>query len=690
MEGLRIFKAKGRPAAWQGLSAICIGLAAFIGVNAEEQQADFTLVDSFRPTQVYEAEGMSGEGWRFNDTYAGYSGFGYADFNGEGFIEWRVFVERDSSYKLSFGYSEGRIERFLAIEIDGEPYVPAFGFPPTGVFKGDWSVWATVTTDSTIQLAKGEHYIRASTTGRKGPNLDYLEMLDAVVPPIVNRVPGDTRGLGSGSSVKRLGDLNSDGKPELALGGYTTPPRGQVTIHSGHAGELVQTVKYSVRPYHLGWEIISLADVDGDQIGDFAAAGLDRIVIVYSGKTLTELYRFYAGGNVHIAAIGDLDGDQLTDIAVGSPHEGYGPTREGRVFLVSGATGRVLRTIDNPYPASEAAQFFGSPVLGAGDLTQDGVPDIVVGAWQQVVDGQAQGQFFAFSGATGSLIFDVANPGGDTAKWAEFGRRLAAVDDVDGDGVKDILAGAPWNAIGGLLEAGEAYIFSGANGDHLRTIESPSPTMGERFGLAPSAIPDIDGDGVRDYAVRTQGEGDYRYQATDVWYFFSTKANASVGSLESGLTISSMTEIGDWDGDGSPDIALSGDDDRSGRGVVLIYSVRTQALPIQVSIDIKPWSSRNLVDPDSTGLIPVAIHGGESFDALQCDLKSLRLSPGDAEARNYRVTDVNRDGFIDLLAYFRSRAIRVGCGTTEMDLAGHIHQGMEMHGSDTVTNMRCP
>ncbi len=108
-----------------------------------------------------------------------------------------------------------------------------------------------------------------------------------------------------------------------------------------------------------------------------------------------------------------------------------------------------------------------------------------------------------------------------------------------------------------------------------------------------------------------------------------------------------------------------------------------------VSIDVQPWSDRNLVDPNSTRLVAVAIHGSMDFDALQCDHNSLRLNPGDARSRNYRVMDTNRDGFMDLLTYFRSRELLIACGESEVELTGATHQGMEFHGDNVVTNRRC-
>jgi hypothetical protein len=106
-------------------------------------------------------------------------------------------------------------------------------------------------------------------------------------------------------------------------------------------------------------------------------------------------------------------------------------------------------------------------------------------------------------------------------------------------------------------------------------------------------------------------------------------------------------------------------------------------------VDVKPWSESNVVDPRSPSLLTVAVFSDMDFDALQVDLQSLRLGPGDARARNYRVYDLNRDRIPDLLAYFRLRDLRVGCGETALELTGRTYAGSEFAGRDEVTNRQC-
>ncbi len=141
----------------------------------------------------------------------------------------------------------------------------------------------------------------------------------------------------------------------------------------------------------------------------------------------------------------------------------------------------------------------------------------------------------------------------------------------------------------------------------------------------------------------------------------------------------------DLDGQGGLDLVFS-DNDAAVDAVTVVLNEIT-ARP--VDIDLQPWSNQNRIDPSSTRLVPVAVLGSADFDALQCDLSSIRLAPGDARSRNYRVYDVNRDGFVDMLTYFRSREIPIPCGESTVELTGTTHQGMDFRGSDKVTNSRC-
>ena len=143
-------------------------------------------------------------------------------------------------------------------------------------------------------------------------------------------------------------------------------------------------------------------------------------------------------------------------------------------------------------PPGQVGREFGLALAGVGDVDGDGVPDLAVGAPEQ-------GRVFLFSGATGQRLRTLNNP--TPQAGARFGRALAGVGDVDGDGVPDLTVGAPGQDVEGRDTQGQVFLFSGATGQQLRTLNNPTPQAGARFGRELAGVGDVDGDGVSDLAV---------------------------------------------------------------------------------------------------------------------------------------------------------------------------------------------
>jgi hypothetical protein len=80
-----------------------------------------------------------------------------------------------------------------------------------------------------------------------------------------------------------------------------------------------------------------------------------------------------------------------------------------------------------------------------------------------------------------------------------FGAAIVAVGDVDGDGVSDYAVGVPETSVPAFPDIGEARVLSGANGQILRSCIGPR--AGARFGRSLAALGDVDGDGVPDLAI---------------------------------------------------------------------------------------------------------------------------------------------------------------------------------------------
>ncbi len=142
-------------------------------------------------------------------------------------------------------------------------------------------------------------------------------------------------------------------------------------------------------------------------------------------------------------------------------------------------------------PCPSATDSLGHAVVALGDVDGDHHDDYVVGAPQW----GTTGRIWCHSGANGAVIWQLSPSG-----VVEFGYSLARIDDVNGDGVDDVLAGS--RGIG--LSSGGARLIDGATGSVLVAVTPPSGggfIFGTEFGYAVAGLGDLSGDGIPDFAV---------------------------------------------------------------------------------------------------------------------------------------------------------------------------------------------
>ena len=301
----------------------------------------------------------------------------------------------------------------------------------------------------------------------------------------------------------RMSDQNQDGVDDILIF-YEESPSGvivtQTRIYSGATGGLIRSLPQRITAQ------LGVGDYDGDGLGDILAGepnspGIGRIRIVSSvtGQTLLLVTGSTPNGGFgeRVARLNDLDGDGWDEFVV--MERWGGPGQNGIIWVLSGIDGHVLYSINGA-----PGEFFGRPVASAGDIDGDGFTDF---AAQEYVGSRVR----VFSGATGNLLYDVTSPL-TTAPPAPpcgfFGYAIAGGDDVDGDGVPDLVVGAPsLPDDNGGNSAGRVYVLSGATGALTDVgtglLGSPTVNCGFNigFGRSVAMLGDVDGDGLGDMAA---------------------------------------------------------------------------------------------------------------------------------------------------------------------------------------------
>lgn len=120
------------------------------------------------------------------------------------------------------------------------------------------------------------------------------------------------------------------------------------------------------------------------------------------------------------------------------------------------------------------------------------------------------------------------------------------------------------------------------------------------------------------------------------------------------------------------------------------YTSPVGPISATVSIDIKPGSFPNSINPRSQGVIPVAILT-DTFDATTVDPLSVKFGRDGATESHGRshIEDVDSDGDLDLILHFRTQDTGIQCGNTSASLTGETFNGAAIKGSDSIRTVGC-
>jgi hypothetical protein len=375
---------------------------------------------------------------------------------------------------------------------------------------------------------------------------------------------GDTPYDELGRSVSDVGDVNADGCPDFVIGepAGANPlglRPGLARVHSGKDGSLIHVV-YGIRHGGtFGKSVSGAGDVDADGVPDFVVgaphghpSGTNAgLAFVYSGDTGLLLLTL-AGAPVHdefgfsVSGAGDVNADGHSDVIVGSMFDESNGRTSGVARVFSGADGSVLYLLDSH---STAGDRFGFSVSDAGDMNGDGYADFMVGAPSDEGALANSGSVRVFSGRTGSVLTTLYGEVG----FASFGSALSRSGDVNGDGVEDIIVGAP-GSVPNTFE-GDAYVYSGRNWSVIHQYSG-----GPDYAKAVSGAGDVDGDGFDDFIVSDQFYRDENNYPIGKVTVYSGRRGIALSTIygvtpyeEFGTAVSGL---GDADGDGLMEIII--------------------------------------------------------------------------------------------------------------------------------------
>ncbi|MBI4880930.1 MAG: FG-GAP repeat protein [Planctomycetes bacterium] len=359
-------------------------------------------------------------------------------------------------------------------------------------------------------------------------------------------------GLGGdlGHSVSGGGDLDGDGYPDIVTGAPATSVSGHcsglVVVFSGSDGGPIFFFPGDTSDDSFGWSVSDVGDVDGDGFADVVAGapchypdislGYARL---FSGSSGVSLHTWYASSlddwfGTSVSGAGDMNGDGSPDVLVGASEEdGSGLSDSGRARVFSLQAG-LLYT----FAGHAAGDEFGYSVSDAGDVNNDGFPDIVVGARYDHSAGPAAGSAEVFSGKDGVSLYRFLGPA-----YAHLGYCVSDAGDVNADGYADVIVGGEQ---GSTLSY--ANVYSGMDGVIIHTFGLSGASHDE--GRVVSGAGDVDQDGLADLLLQT----------VFPWGVVARSGNDGTelfrldGETASDLFGVSLSDAGDINGDGIPEI----------------------------------------------------------------------------------------------------------------------------------------
>jgi len=465
----------------------------------------------------------------------------------------------------------------------------------------------------------------------------------------INNLPGGGR---FGFSVDGAGDINGDGVDDMVIGAPFTDRDGKSDTGA------VYVVFGKTTTFDASFDVSALDGSNGFVMRGPIPAG--NIPGNTSGQSVSSGF--------------DINADGVDDLVIGASRYRHGVlNNSGASYVVFGKTTAFAASMElSALNGNDGFMAFGTvnsrsgtSVGSAGDVNGDGMDDLIIGAPEASPNGLAQaGASYVLFGKstsfTATIELSILNGSdgfvinGEKAN-DNLGISVSGAGDINGDGIADVIIGAPNATPNGIPSGGSSYVIFGKATPFTATLEASGLDGNSGFAMVGNSLPlgvavsdagDVNDDGLDDVIIGLRGEGSAILNA-GVSYVLFGKASAYSevirlrflngldgfairGSTAGEQTGFSVSGAGDLNGDGVDDMIVGGVS-----GVYIVYGGPPLTTPIAKNDDFAINADADLVgdlladngngvdfDPNSDPLRVISVNGDESQIGRQFALAS--------------------------------------------------------------------